>query len=142
MLIQIAQRATDLERATAFYTALLGAPPVASFDPPGLVFFDLDGARLLITREAPSALLYLRVDSFEAALARIGDVEIVSSAHAIFTHTTDTLGPAGFEEWQTFIRDSEGNVVGLIEYRPETTDTETTDHEATDTETTNEDQAG
>ena len=35
----------DLGRASAFYAELLGAPPTASFDPPGLVFFDLDGAR-------------------------------------------------------------------------------------------------
>lgn len=37
--------ATDA--ATAFYADLLGAPPVARFDPPGLVFFDLVGTRLL-----------------------------------------------------------------------------------------------
>ena len=52
-LVQVAQRAEDLERATAFYADLLGAEPLASFDPPGLVFFDLVGVRLLLDRGRP-----------------------------------------------------------------------------------------
>ncbi len=71
-LVQVAQRVQDLERATAFYSALIGSPPVATFDPPGLVFFTLAGVRLLLEREAPSALLYLRVDDLESAVARVG----------------------------------------------------------------------
>lgn len=116
-LVQIAQRAVDLQRATAFYSALLESSPVARFDPPGLVFFDLDGVRLLLEREAPSALLYLRVDDVESAIDRAGKAEIVSPARLIFTHVTDALGPAGREEWQAFIRDSEGNLVGLVAFR-------------------------
>lgn len=54
-LVQLAQHADDLPRAAAFYADLLGAPAVATFDPPGLVFFDLDGVRLLIDRAAPTA---------------------------------------------------------------------------------------
>ena len=41
ILHQVAQHADDLERATAFYTRLIGEPPIATFDPPGLVFFKL-----------------------------------------------------------------------------------------------------
>lgn len=115
-LVQVAQRAVDQERATDFYSALLESPPVARFDPPGLVFFDLDGVRLLLDSEAPSALLYLRVEDLESAIDRAGDVEIVSPARQIFTHTTDALGPAGQGEWQAFIRDSEGNLVGLVAF--------------------------
>ena len=44
----------DLARATAFYRELLGVAPSASYDPPGLVFFDLDGTRLLLDRVAPT----------------------------------------------------------------------------------------
>ncbi len=116
-LVQVAQGVKDLERAVAFYSALIGSPPVATFDPPGLVFFDLAGVRLLLEREAPSALLYLRIDALESAIARVGDVEILSTAHRIFTHTTNALGPVGQEEWQSFIRDPEGNTVGLVEFR-------------------------
>ncbi|MGN6220667.1 MAG: VOC family protein [Microbacterium sp.] len=116
-LLQVAQRADDLDRASAFYETLLGAPPTARFDPPGLLFFDLDGVRLLLDRNAPSALLYLRVDDVVATLERLGaDVEVVSPPHVIFTHEDDTLGPAGHEEWQAFVKDSEGNTVGLISF--------------------------
>ncbi len=37
----------------------------------------------------------------------------------IFTHDDDRLGPAGTAEWQAFVRDSEGNLVGLVEQRPQ-----------------------
>jgi len=34
----------------------------------------------------------------------------------IFTHEDDVLGPAGHDEWQSFIKDSEGNLVGLVNH--------------------------
>ncbi len=118
-LIQIAQRAVDLERATAFYTELLGTTPTGSFDPPGLVFFDLDGVRLLLEKGAPGATVYLAVDDIYAAVERqrSAGTTILSEPHVIFTHQDDALGPAGTEEWQAFLTDSEGNTVGLVEQR-------------------------
>lgn len=118
-LVQIAQRATDLDRAAAFYSDLLGATPTARFDPPGLLFFDLDGVRLLLDAGATSALLYLRVDDIASTVERLrtAGTAIVSEPHLIFTHADDALGPAGAEEWQAFITDSEGNTVGLVELR-------------------------
>jgi len=116
-LAQLAQHADDLDRASAFYSALLDSPPTARFDPPGLLFFDLDGVRLLLDEKAPSCLLYLRVDAIDAALARVPGAEVVTAAHLIFRHEDGTLGPAGAEEWQAFIADTEGNTVGLIELR-------------------------
>ncbi len=116
-LVQIAQHADDLDRAADFYTVLLEQPPLARFDPPGLLFFDLDGTRLLLDRGAPSSLVYLRVDNVHETLERLsGLVDVVSPPHVIFTHDDDTLGPAGHEEWQAFIRDSEGNTVGLVSF--------------------------
>jgi len=118
-LLQVAQHADDLDRASAFYETLLGAPATARFDPPGLLFFDLEGVRLLLDRNAPSALLYLRVDDVAAAVERLGaDVDVVSEPHVIFAHDDDTLGPAGNDEWQAFVKDSEGNTVGLISFAP------------------------
>ncbi len=119
-LVQVAQRAEDLERATRWYTDLLGRGPTASYDPPGLVFFDLDGTRLLLERRAPSAVVYLRVDDVDAEVERLRALGVVVSGepHAIFRHEDDTLGPAGTEEWQAFVQDSEGNSVGLVELRP------------------------
>ncbi len=118
-LVQVAQRAVDLERASAFYADLLGQAPAASFDPPGLVFFTLGGTRLLLDRGAPAAYLYLRVDDIDATIERLraAGTPVVSEPHVIFTHADDTLGPAGTDEWQAFVEDSEGNPIGLVEHR-------------------------
>ena len=119
-MIQVAQRAEDLARATRFYTELLGAEPVATYDPPGLVFFDVGGLRLLLDVGAPSALHYLGVDDIDSTVARLRGLgaRIEAEPHVIFRHDDATLGPAGTEEWMAFVHDSEGNLVGLVEQRP------------------------
>jgi methylmalonyl-CoA/ethylmalonyl-CoA epimerase len=121
-LVQIAQHAEDLDRAARFYTELLGAGPVARYDPPGLVFFDLGGVRLLLDRAAPSALLYFPVPDIAAAIERLqaGGAVLDSEPHVIFTHEDSTLGPAGADEWMAFVRDPEDNLVGLVEHRQRT----------------------
>jgi len=117
--VQVAQRATDLDRAARWYADLLGVEPSATYDPPGLCFFDLDGVRLLLDRGAQSAYLYLHVDDIDAAVQRVKDAggEVAGEPHVIFSHADDTLGPAGTDEWQAFVIDSEGNTVGLVEQR-------------------------
>jgi len=119
-LTQVAQRATDLDRAAAFYTDLLGKPPAARFDPPGLLFFDLDGTRLLLEGGTNSATLYLQVASVRERIEelRAAGVRIEAEPHVIFTHADDSLGPSGMAEWQGFIRDSEDNLVGLVSHEP------------------------
>jgi methylmalonyl-CoA/ethylmalonyl-CoA epimerase len=121
-LVQIAQHADDLDRAAAFYSDLLGAAPAATYDPPGLLFFDLGGVRLLLDRAAPSALHYYPVADIDAATARLRErgVPVESEPHVIFSHEDATLGPAGTDEWHAFVRDPEGNLVGLVEQRPAT----------------------
>jgi len=114
-LVQVALRAIDLERAAAFYTDLLGADPTGRFDPPGLLFFDLDGTRLLLDGNAPASMLYLEVEDLRRTVEGLrGRTEVVSEPHAIFSHEDDTLGPVGTTEWQAFVTDSEGNTVGLV----------------------------
>ena len=119
-LVQIAQHAEDLDRAARFYTELFGFGPAARYDPPGLLFFDLDGVRLLLDRAAPSALHYYPVADIAATVERLrgGGVAVETEPHVIFQHEDDTLGPAGTDEWMAFVRDSEGNLVGLVEQRP------------------------
>jgi predicted enzyme related to lactoylglutathione lyase len=116
-LVQIAQHAEDLDRATRFYTELFGTGPVASY-PPGLVFFDLGGVRLLLDAAAPSALHYYPVPDIDAAVERLraGGAELDSAPHVIFSHEDATLGPAGTDEWMAFVTDSEGNTVGLVSH--------------------------
>ena len=118
-LVQVALRATDLDRAAAFYGDLLGAGPTGRFDPPGLLFFDLAGTRLLLDADAPSSMLYLEVDDVRTRIEAMRDrVEVVSEPHQIFSHEDDALGPAGTAEWQAFVTDSEGNTVGLVSFAP------------------------
>lgn len=119
-LTQVAQHAEDLDRAADFYTRLLGAESVARFEPPGLLFFRLGSVRLLLDRVAPSAAIYLSVDSVRRTVEelRADGVTIDTEPHVIFQHETDVLGPAGHDEWHGFIRDSEDNLVGLVSFEP------------------------
>jgi methylmalonyl-CoA/ethylmalonyl-CoA epimerase len=117
-LVQVAQHVEDLDRAVAFYEDLLGTKVAAQFDPPGLAFFLLDGTRLLLEKSAQPGLIYLEVDDVEFTTdeLRKRGVTIESEPHVIFQHTDGTLGPVGTDEWMSFIRDSEGNTVGLVSY--------------------------
>lgn len=118
-LRQVAQRAEDLDRAVHFYQETVGLRLIASFDPPGLAFFDLDGVRLLVERGAPSALLYLETEDIDARVESLrgAGVTIETEPHMIFRDDDGTFGDPGVEEWMAFFRDSENNLVGLVERR-------------------------
>jgi methylmalonyl-CoA/ethylmalonyl-CoA epimerase len=116
LLVQVALGVQDLDRATAFYTETLGLPLIARYG--ALVFVDLGGPRLLLEPEAPASMIYLRVDNADASVRQLRDagVEIVAEPHVIFTDHEGVFGPAGHAETQAFIRDSEGNLVGLVSH--------------------------
>ncbi|MFL6046183.1 MAG: VOC family protein [Propionibacteriaceae bacterium] len=117
-VLQIAQHVDDLPRARAFYQRLLDTEPAGIFDPPGLLFFMVGSVRLLLEQGATSALIYFKVDDVRATLAslRAEGVEIVAEPEVIFHHSDDSLGPAGMDEWMAFLKDSEGNTVGLVSH--------------------------
>jgi methylmalonyl-CoA/ethylmalonyl-CoA epimerase len=117
---QVAQRAEDLDRAVDFYARLLHQEVTAKFDPPGLAFFVLDGVRLLLDGAVPPATIYFEVPDVAAEVDRLraDGVEVTSEPHTIFRHAGEGLGPDGTEEQMAFVRDSEGNTVGLISTRP------------------------
>ena len=121
-LLQIALRADDLDRAVAFYRDVLGLPFIARFDPPGLVFFDLDGTRLLLEGNASSTVLYLEVADIDDAVARLtsAGVDLVAEPHRIHRDDDGAFGPSGTEEWMAFFRDSEQNLLAYVERRPPT----------------------
>jgi methylmalonyl-CoA/ethylmalonyl-CoA epimerase len=114
-LHQIAQHADDLDRAVAFYTGLLGADLIARYDPPGLAFLRLGETRLLLEKAAPSALIYLRVDDVRHSTSQLREagVPIDSEPHQVHVDDDGVFGEPGFQEWMAFIKDSEGNRVGL-----------------------------
>lgn len=115
-LHQIALRVADLDAAEAFYRDVLGADFVARFDPPGLLFFDFDGVRLLFetgaTAVANSAVLYIQTSDIDAAVAdlRAKGVE-VADPHPIHKDEDGTFGPAGETEWMAFFEDPSGNTL-------------------------------
>ena len=43
-------------------------------------------------------------------------MRIETEPHVIFSHSDDSLGPAGTDEWMAFFRDSEDNLVGLVSH--------------------------
>jgi methylmalonyl-CoA/ethylmalonyl-CoA epimerase len=116
---QVGLHVEDLDRAEAFYRDVVGAHFVARYDPPGLLFFDLSGVRLLLEEGAPASLLYLRVPDIDQAWADLQAKGVAgeSEPHVIHRDEAGEFGPAGNEEWMAFFRDSEGNLVGLVEQR-------------------------
>lgn len=114
---QISQHAEDLDRAVAFYGDVLGLTPLGRFGP--LAFFDLSGTRLLLEEGGGSgpggSVIYFAVDDIHAAsteLRRRG-VSFEDEPHRIHRDDQGIFGPAGEEEWMTFFRDSEGNLLAL-----------------------------
>ena len=78
----------------------------------------MGSVRLLLEQGATSALIYFKVDNVRATLESLGaeGVEIVAEPQLIFRHSDDSLGPAGTDEWMAFVKDSEGNTVGLVSH--------------------------
>ena len=114
-LHQVAQHADDLDRAADFYTRVLGGMLLAKFDPPGLAFVGFDGVRLLLEHGAPSAMIYLGVPDVRETISKLraDGVTVDTEPHRIHVDTDGAFGEPGWEEWMAFIRDSEGNLVGL-----------------------------
>lgn len=119
-LRQVAQPSRDLERSVAFYRDVLGASHIATFDPPGLAFFDIGGVRLMLDAipgaiEHEGSPLYFAVDDVDAAVAglRQAGVEVEQEPAPIHIDEAGDFGPAGVEEWMAFFRDPDGNVLAF-----------------------------
>lgn len=117
-LRQVSLLVADFQRAVAFYRDTLGLPLLATFG--SLAFFDLAGTRLLLeAREGEqvggSCVLYLAVPDIHGAhqeLAARG-VPFEDEPHLVHRDETGTFGAAGEEEWMSFFRDTEGNLLAL-----------------------------
>ena len=113
---QIAVFANDLDEAIVFYRDVLGATYITRFDPPGLVFFDFAGTRLLLEKTAPKATVYFRVPDIHAAHKelRAKDVKFIAEPHMIFRDDNGIFGEAGEEEWMAFFSDPSDNILALV----------------------------
>jgi methylmalonyl-CoA/ethylmalonyl-CoA epimerase len=112
---QIAVFARDLDEAIAFYQDSLGASYLAKFDPPGLVFFDFAGTRILLEKTAPKASVYFRVDDIQAAYQELSTkgIKFISEPQMIFRDDNGIFGEAGEEEWMAFFSDPSENILAL-----------------------------
>lgn len=121
-LHQIALGVADLNATEAFYRDVVGARFVARFDPPGLLFFDFDGVRVLFEKSegtGPSSVLYLWTEDIDAAVAQLKakGATFDTAPHPIHRDEDGTFGPAGETEWMAFFKDPSGNTLALTTRR-------------------------
>lgn len=118
----MSQAVRDVDRAVAFYRDVLGLPFLARYG--DIAFFDLGGVRLFLERsEGEGSTLYLTVDDIHGTRGELEQrgVTFVDEPHVLFADAAGTFGPAGEEEWMTFFRDTEGNLLALSARRRPTT---------------------
>ena len=114
---QIAVVVRDVKRATAFYRDTLGLRLLFEA-PPGLAFFDCGGVRLMLSApEGPdtagSSIVYYDVPDIHGAYdtLRASGVKFEDEPHVVAQ-----LGAVDL--WMVFLRDTEGNLLGLMNERP------------------------
>jgi methylmalonyl-CoA/ethylmalonyl-CoA epimerase len=114
---QIAINVRDLQRAVAFYRDTLGMRFLFQA-PGGLAFFDVGGVRLMLgvaekpEFNHPTSILYYKVPDIGAAYETLTSrgVTFIDEPHLIARMPDHEL-------WMTFFRDSEENVLALMEER-------------------------
>ncbi len=113
---QIAMRARDLARATAFYRDTLGL--TLAIEAPGMAFFQVGSLMLLLGLpenaevDHAGSLLYFRTADIDAAHATLAGrgVRFRDRPHAVHR--------AGDRElWMAFFEDTEGNLLALMQWR-------------------------
>jgi methylmalonyl-CoA/ethylmalonyl-CoA epimerase len=111
---QVAVTVRDLARATAFYREVLELRYL--FGIPDAAFFDCGGVRLMLSKpereefDHPASILYYRVAGIgEAHAALAGRGVVFEREPHLLARMPD------HELWMAFFRDSEGNLLALME---------------------------
>jgi predicted enzyme related to lactoylglutathione lyase len=113
---QVSMRALDIERAVGFYRDLLGLELLSTHD--GMAFILAGSVRIMLAVppspefDHPGSVLYFDSRDIEAdcsALEALG-VDIFRQPFAV--HQEDS-----HEFWLAFFHDSEGNTLGLSQWR-------------------------
>ena len=113
-ILQIAIPVQDVARATAFYRDVLELKLL--FAIPNAAFFDCGGIRLYLSGEsafkATGAFVYFRTPNIDQQLAvfKERNVTIQQEPQVIARMPDHSL-------WLMWIKDSEGNLVGIMEER-------------------------
>lgn len=114
---QIAVTVSDVSVALTFYRDVLGLDFLFSAGP-DLAFLDAGGVRIMLTAPQDAAsvghssILYFKVSDVAAAHAAIVERGAVSERAPQLTATL-----SDHELWIGFVRDPDGNLVGLMEER-------------------------
>ena len=110
---QIAINCHDLKRATEFYRDKLGMRLLYEF--PGLAFFDCGGVRLMLAEpekkefDHPASIIYYRVSDIQQSARTLTDKGLT------LEHEPRVIAKMPDHDlWMFFVRDSEGNLVGLM----------------------------
>lgn len=110
---QVAISVKDIGRAEAFYRDTLGLQHLFTFGQ--LAFFDCDGTRLFLdalpeAQGRGNSCIYFTVSDIHAAQSSLeaGGVPFEAAPHMIHRH------PDGTEEWMTFFRDPDQNLLALM----------------------------
>jgi catechol 2,3-dioxygenase-like lactoylglutathione lyase family enzyme len=115
-IMQILVPVSDVDRAAEFYQDVLGLPLLFRY--PGNAFFDAHGIRLyLATPSEPGyaglATLYFRVDDVGATFD-----QLVARGATVREEPEITHRDAAYDLWLAFVRDPDGNNIGLMREAP------------------------
>lgn len=116
---QIAGHAEDFAASRTFYRDLLGARVLGEYDPPGLLFLDFAGIRLMLEASASPTTIYFRVDDIHSAFEtfKARGVVFEDEPHVIHKDDDGVFDNPATEEWMVFFRDPGGNLLALAERR-------------------------
>ena len=115
-ILQIAIAVKEIERATAFYRDVLGLRLL--FNAPNMAFFDCGGVRLYLAsgegteHQGASSCIYFRTNDI-AGFSGLLKEKIVS----IHQEPQILAKMPDHDLWLMWIRDSEGNLLGVMEER-------------------------
>ena len=119
-IMQILVPVADVDRAVEFYESVLGLHLLFRY--PGNAFFDADGIRLYLAKPTEAgfdgrASIYFRVDDVTGTLARLetAGAKVIERPNVVF-NTDD------YDLWLAFVRDPDGNNIGLMREAPKGTD--------------------
>ena len=119
-VMQILVPVSDVDRAAEFYEQVLGFDLLFRY--PGNAFFDADGVRLYLAKPDQEgfdgrASIYFRVDDVTGTLARLeaAGAKVIERPNVVF-NTDD------YDLWLAFVRDPDGNNIGLMREAPKGTE--------------------
>jgi predicted enzyme related to lactoylglutathione lyase len=115
-ILQVAITVKEIDRATAFYRDVLGLSVLMTG--PNMAFFNCGGVRLYLScgegsqQSGSSSFLYFRTSDITAFLAdaKARNVSIHQEPNVIARMPDHDL-------WLMWIKDSEGNLLGIMEER-------------------------